>query len=70
MTEIICSECKAEFDQSDKINLDYEGSRDFDFCTIDCVLRHVMIEVLADDRPIKDILRILTYAEQIHNENI
>lgn len=70
MTKIKCSECEKEFEETEKINLNYEGSSDFNFGSIDCVLRHVMLEVFADDRPIRDILEILTEAKRIHEENI
>lgn len=65
-----CGECRKEFDQSENIAISYKGSTEHNHCTIDCALQHVMLEVFADDRPIRDILEILTEAKRIHEENL
>lgn len=65
-----CTECETEIDQSEKINLNYNKAGEFDHCSIDCVLQHVALEILGDDRPMSDIVDILAKAQRIHNENI
>ena len=65
-----CTECKTEYDQSENLNLNYEGSSDFDFCSIDCVFRHVVLEIMADDRTTSEISLMLYTAERIYEENL
>ena len=68
-TDIIkCTECKKEFRRSDNININYEGSSDFDCCSIDCIFKHVAWEILSDDRPSNDMTRMLVIVEKKFKE--
>jgi len=64
-----CIECNQPLPTGDTITIDYSGAGNFELCSIDCVFKHVVLEIMADDRTTSEISLMLYDAERIHEEN-